>query len=911
MPTHAPIDAEVLLRHSKWLAQLARALVARDEEIDDVVQQTYAQALAQPPRHRTNLRGWLGAVARNVVRSRARSDAARLAREAALPPPPAPETPDEALARAELRRRVVEAVLALAEPYRGAVILRFFEEQEIAAIARVTKAPEETVRTRVRRGIALVKETLLATTGGDARGGAASQALLFLRLAQLAQESWKGAAAAAAATGTVSVGAMVAAKWIPCAAAIAVATAAAWVTWPSRGARSEVANPSKGSARSETAAARDGRIAVGNSESVSAAARVPDSSAAASTPADVHAVPAAIPKSGTIRGVVKNHLGRPVAGATVQPLRESSFGRWNATEFAVRATQSTAGRAELADLGAPAASTTDGEGRFECSGLSCFTDWAVGAFDAQFGANVTEAVHFADDGALVEVALELAPRVHVLGTVRNELGEPMGGVPVIVNAATGGKNALTSSMAPDVGTWDIGWICAKSFGAQANAKGFWGADSGSLDVDLPNQERVVELVLRKFDGMTTVTGPILDEAGGALDLNARLDRLRGAGSAADSLRRNVCVVGFDDANRSAIANPRTATFDPGAFQWPVVGERLGAGGDYGTVDRERATYEVPLPLAFHGELALVVDGIVAALARIEDVSHAPPLLFSLPALPRTPCATVAVGAIDAATGEPIELTDADCWVDRATLEQPSHLAPSPGRSLKGGRDFTGPLGRIAIRVRHPGYATSATEIETARDGERREVTLPLDRAVAGLRGRMLDSAGKPQPCAEVRIYRRTLGSYVDCLALPVETNASGAFEVLGLAADEYVVVVQSGEVSEMLGVFGAGVARVRAADPPTEFEVRGRPATHVSVRLVRASGVGERPTMFRFVDDDGIPVVNMFGAMCKSYAAGSAGAFLVPGHYRLFVWSKGSREATTEFDVPAAGPLELRLEPER
>jgi hypothetical protein len=411
--------------------------------------------------------------------------------------------------------------------------------------------------------------------------------------------------------------------------------------------------------------------------------------------------------------------------------------------------------------------------------------------------------------------------------------------------------------------------------------------------------------------MATVSGPILDEAGGALDLNARLDRLRGAGSAADSSRRFVGVVGFDDANWSAVADPKSVQFDAGAFKRPVVGERLGTSGYHGTVDRDHATYEVPLPLAFRGELALVVDGYVAALARLDELSHAPPLLFSLRELPRTPCATVAVGAIDAASGEPIELTDGDVRVERATLDQPSYVPPAPTRSPKGGREFTGPLGRFAIRVKHPGFAISATEIEVTREGERREVTLPLDRAVAGLRGRMLDASGKPKSDAEVRLYRRTLGSYVDCLALPIETNASGAFEVLGLAADEYVVVVQSNEVSQTFGLISAGVARVRAADPPTEFEVRGRPATLVSVRFVRAPPPIDRPTMFRFVDDDGIPVLNMFGTMQKSFSTGHAGAFLVPGHYRLFVWSKDSREATTEFDVPAAGPLELRLEPER
>ena len=51
-----PLDAETLLAQSAWLARLARALVARNDEIDDIVQQTFAQALAYPPRHTGNIR---------------------------------------------------------------------------------------------------------------------------------------------------------------------------------------------------------------------------------------------------------------------------------------------------------------------------------------------------------------------------------------------------------------------------------------------------------------------------------------------------------------------------------------------------------------------------------------------------------------------------------------------------------------------------------------------------------------------------------------------------------------------------------------------------------------------------------------------------------------------------------------
>ena len=135
MPAYAPINAEVLLRHSRWLARLARAPVARD---------------------------------------------------GAIPPPPAPATPDEAPARAELRRRVVEAVLALAEPNRSAVILHFFEEQSVARIARATKSPEEMVQLQVRCGIGFLKEALTDAVRGDDDRSAAARALLFTRLAQLA-----------------------------------------------------------------------------------------------------------------------------------------------------------------------------------------------------------------------------------------------------------------------------------------------------------------------------------------------------------------------------------------------------------------------------------------------------------------------------------------------------------------------------------------------------------------------------------------------------------------------------------------------------------------------------------------------------------------------------------------------------
>src|SRR5262245_66615448 len=75
-----PFDAELLLRESAWLLRLARSLVHEASEADDLVQETWVAALAHPPRAASGgggLRAWLDTVARNLARSRRRSEARR------------------------------------------------------------------------------------------------------------------------------------------------------------------------------------------------------------------------------------------------------------------------------------------------------------------------------------------------------------------------------------------------------------------------------------------------------------------------------------------------------------------------------------------------------------------------------------------------------------------------------------------------------------------------------------------------------------------------------------------------------------------------------------------------------------------------------------------------------------------
>jgi RNA polymerase sigma-70 factor (ECF subfamily) len=67
-----------------------------------------------------------------------------------------------------VQRAVVDAVLALPEPCRVAVLLRFFDELPPREIAERVGAPVETVRTRIKRGIELLRTRLAGQLGAIA-----------------------------------------------------------------------------------------------------------------------------------------------------------------------------------------------------------------------------------------------------------------------------------------------------------------------------------------------------------------------------------------------------------------------------------------------------------------------------------------------------------------------------------------------------------------------------------------------------------------------------------------------------------------------------------------------------------------------------------------------------------------------
>ena len=166
--SQAPLQPELLLGHMAHVRRLARRLVFDADLAREVEQETWLAALEHAPRDLRNPRAWLSRVTRHAARRlwsrrERRQDVERLASEDG-----SEKAPPDLLEREQALRTLLAAVDRLPEPARTAVVLHHLDGLALREVAQRTNAPLETVRSRTKRGLALLREDL----GRDQRGGA-------------------------------------------------------------------------------------------------------------------------------------------------------------------------------------------------------------------------------------------------------------------------------------------------------------------------------------------------------------------------------------------------------------------------------------------------------------------------------------------------------------------------------------------------------------------------------------------------------------------------------------------------------------------------------------------------------------------------------------------------------------------
>jgi len=158
---------EELPAHGQWLQKLARSLVRDEAGADDLAQEAQLAALRRGPAIRGALGPFLARVTRNFARRGWRDAARRAARERAAARLEALPGADETAARLEIQRRLVDELAALEPAVRHALVRRYFDGWTAARIARETGAPAATVRWRLQRGLAELRQRLDRGSGGD------------------------------------------------------------------------------------------------------------------------------------------------------------------------------------------------------------------------------------------------------------------------------------------------------------------------------------------------------------------------------------------------------------------------------------------------------------------------------------------------------------------------------------------------------------------------------------------------------------------------------------------------------------------------------------------------------------------------------------------------------------------------
>lgn len=168
--------ADIMRRHNRLLFRSARGIVTDDAQAQDVVQEAYLQAFTHLHSFRgeSELGTWLVRITIRVALQALRRkgqwvrledgwDSGDMAcAEITMPNQfRAPESPDTAAERGELRAVLQAAIADLPVIYRSVFMLRAVENMPVGEVAACLGVSEAVVKTRFLRARALLRDTLV------------------------------------------------------------------------------------------------------------------------------------------------------------------------------------------------------------------------------------------------------------------------------------------------------------------------------------------------------------------------------------------------------------------------------------------------------------------------------------------------------------------------------------------------------------------------------------------------------------------------------------------------------------------------------------------------------------------------------------------------------------------------------
>ncbi|HEY8073896.1 MAG TPA: RNA polymerase sigma factor [Labilithrix sp.] len=164
---------EVLMRrHNPRVFRTARAILKGDAEAEDVMQEAYVSAYThlRDFSGRSKFSTWLVRIAVHEALGRLRKakKVASLDDTAEEEVMATTRSPEDAASDVELRSMLEEAVDELPLGFRAVFMMRAVEEMTVGETAEALEIPEETVRTRLHRARALLRNDLAKRIEGTA-----------------------------------------------------------------------------------------------------------------------------------------------------------------------------------------------------------------------------------------------------------------------------------------------------------------------------------------------------------------------------------------------------------------------------------------------------------------------------------------------------------------------------------------------------------------------------------------------------------------------------------------------------------------------------------------------------------------------------------------------------------------------